>query len=122
MSWRARCQSEATALTVAPRAEVYAIFATDDMAMVGLKKFLSPVTVDVIGRRLVVGTRGVAAMYKRHLRLLASESARVGPNGCPTMVGEFGIPYASRMTHWPSGAPEGLTWRYWRPLPFVLHA
>ena len=74
-----------------PRAERCA----DDLAVLGVKKVHWPFTIDAMRKRPIVGTHGVAAMYRRQLRHHKQASALVGPDGCPTLIGEFGIPYAA---------------------------
>jgi hypothetical protein len=68
---------------------------TDDAAMLGTKHFTWPFTLDIIFKQVVVGTRGIGAMYKRQLRAIRHMSEQVGEHGCPTLIGEFGIPYAA---------------------------
>ncbi len=63
-----------------------------DNATVGTKKFHYPFTLDVTTKQLVFGTRGIQAMYERNLGDIARASERIN-GGCPTVIGECGIPY-----------------------------
>jgi hypothetical protein len=63
-----------------------------DNALNGQKKFMYPITMDVIDLKFVFGKQGIQAMYERQLNRIKSASAKIN-GGVPTLIGEFGIPF-----------------------------
>jgi len=56
------------------------------------KRFRGWISFDPERGRPALGRGGIARLYRRQLGRLQAASRRIGP-GCPTLVGEFGIPF-----------------------------
>lgn len=61
-----------------------------DIAISGTKRVLYPVTLDLIERKPAIGKKGIGKMYKRQLGKIKNASGNIN-NGCPTLIGEFGV-------------------------------
>ncbi len=85
-----------------------------DFSTLVFKRFLYPVGIDPIFRRLAFGTRGITEMYKRQLSRIKSASAKV-PGKIPTLIGEFGIPFdlkgGTAFRQWRAGNRSKGIWR-----------
>eukprot|EP00940_MAST-03C_sp_MAST-3C-sp2_P003198 g3198.t1 len=64
-----------------------------DGATLMTKNFRPWIGVDQIRERPVFGHKNVVAAHARALRHYASESEVIGSEGCPTLIGETGIPF-----------------------------
>ncbi len=61
-----------------------------DPALSYLKRFLWPLTIDILRIRPVWGLRGIQKMYLRQLGIQPNVSKAINSGNCPCLVGEFG--------------------------------
>ncbi|MCC5815807.1 MAG: cellulase family glycosylhydrolase [Leptospira sp.] len=61
-----------------------------DFTTLFFKKFNYPITVDPLLKKPVVGRKNIQKMYERQLTGLKNASIK---QNCPTLIGEFGIPF-----------------------------
>ena len=63
-----------------------------DIVTLGTKRFNYPITLDFHEKRLVIGAKNIQRVYERHLSAI-KEASRSVNLGCPSLIGEFGIPF-----------------------------
>ncbi len=94
------------------------------------KKFRSQLSFDVWGTKSikpVFGSRGIKKMFRKQLGKIKETSDRIGSDGIPTLIGEFGLPYdldnkKAFTTGDFSTHEKALTWYYEALDHFLLHA
>eukprot|EP01102_Stenamoeba_stenopodia_P014102 TRINITY_DN4653_c0_g1_i1.p1 TRINITY_DN4653_c0_g1~~TRINITY_DN4653_c0_g1_i1.p1 ORF type:complete len:528 (+),score=137.09 TRINITY_DN4653_c0_g1_i1:150-1586(+) len=84
-----------------------------DGATLALKKFIYPITMDPFRKKLIFGASGVEEMYTHQLGKIKNASTKLS-GGCPTLIGEFGIPYdmneRSAYKRWAAGDRSDSAW------------
>ncbi len=85
-----------------------------DIVTLATKLSLYPVKFDSRRNKLLFGRKGIQRMYEEQLGVLKDASGRV-KGKCPTLVGEFGIPYdlngARAYKKWAKGNRSPKIWR-----------
>jgi hypothetical protein len=85
-----------------------------DNVILGLKMVSYPVTRDLLRDRWVFGLRNIENMYVHQLGRFREASTAIN-GGCPTLIGEFGIPYdingARAYRKWDRGKRNGRIWK-----------
>jgi len=83
-----------------------------DLPTLFFKRFLFPIAVDPIQRKVVFGKKGIRKMYVNQLNKIKEASIKMN---CPTLIGEFGIPFDLRKgkayQHWKNGKHSESAWK-----------
>ncbi|MHA1672591.1 MAG: cellulase family glycosylhydrolase [Promethearchaeota archaeon] len=85
-----------------------------DIVTLGTKRFNYPITLDFNRKKIVVGEKNIQKIYERHLAEIKATSENIN-NGCPTLIGEFGIPFdlenGKAYTSWAKGNRSTKIWK-----------
>lgn len=63
-----------------------------DVTTLLFKKFFYPLGVNLLEGKFRIGRKGFQADYEKQFNKVVEQSQKIN-NGCPTLIGEFGIPY-----------------------------
>lgn len=63
-----------------------------DVTTLLFKKFFYPIGMNLIDGKVRIGRKGFQADYEKQFNKVIAQSKKVN-GGCPTLIGEFGIPY-----------------------------
>jgi len=85
-----------------------------DIVTLGTKRFNYPITLDFHRKRVVIGAKKIQQIYERHFSAI-KEASRTINGGCPSLIGEFGIPFdlekGKAYEEWKSGNYSPKIWK-----------
>lgn len=85
-----------------------------DYAVQGKQRSFYPITVDIATPKFLLGKKAMNNMYLRQIKAIKDLSLKIN-EGCPTLVGEFGIPYnmgnGKAYKKWAKGKRGSKVWK-----------
>jgi len=86
-----------------------------DLTITGTKRVLYPFSMDIRTHKLVIGKKRIQNMYEQQIGEIKKASKLINGGNCPTLLGEFGIPFdlkgGKAYKEWEKGKRDEKLWK-----------